>query len=364
MKKALIISLYGKFNYGNKLQNFAVKELLKENDIEGEVLRYKLPGYVNSKKSITLAKVVSKVKKKFRPLIVGKEYVAKREQNFDKFNQNIKYTSELETNFDMENLKKYDKAYDYNFIGSDQVWGLKSSKRPQLAFALFSDKNKNIAIAASFGVDNIPNEFLENYKKGLINVKYKSIREEAGCKLVKNITNEDAVLVCDQTMAIDISVWDKISAKPEGLTNKPFILCYFVESTNSSRRKKIKQLAETKGYEVISLNDTHDKKAYSYGPSEFIYLIKNAKLIITDSFHCSLFSILYKKNFYVLDRVDSGHTTGSRIDTLLAKFDITSRKVMDVPMDIQEIKYINSEKIVEEEKKKIREFLKKAISEA
>lgn len=363
MKKGLIISLYGNNNYGNKLQNYAVKELLKENDIEGEVLRYKLPGYLNSKKSITLSKVVSKVKKKFRPLIVGKEYVAKRRQNFDKFNQNINYTSELETNFDIENLKKYDKAYDYNFIGSDQIWGLKVSKMPQLTFALFSDKNKNIAISASFGIDNIPNEFIENYEKGLINVKYKSIREEAGCKLVKSITNEDALLVCDPTMAIDVSVWDKLSKKPEDLIDKPFILCYFVESTSSDRRKKIKQLAETMGCDVISLNDTYDKKAYSYGPSEFIYLVKNSKLIITDSFHCSLFSILYKKSFYVLDRVDSGHATGSRIDTLLAKFDITSRKVTDIPMDIQEIEYINSEGIVEEEKKKIRAFLKKAISE-
>ena len=62
---------------------------------------------------------------------------------------------------------------------------------------------------------------------------------------------------------------------------------------------------------------------YSIGPNEFLWLIKNAEMVITDSFHATVFSIIFQKDFTVVQRIGEGDTF-DRIDTLLKNFDINT----------------------------------------
>lgn len=360
MKKALVISLYGNYNYGNKLQNFAVQKYLKELDIDSEILRYQLKVNPDLKHNLSIKKIYSKLLLKLNQKLVGNQVLQDRKQNFDRFNQNIKYTEKMIQNVD--ELKDIENQYDYNIIGSDQIWNLGISRIPELCFAGFSNKERNIAFSASFGVDEIPRDCKERYINGLNNFSSISVREDEGKKIVEEFCNKDVEVLLDPTMLINRKVWDEVLVKPKFLDeDEKYILTYFVERTSKERKKKINEIAKKKNLKVISLNDFSNKLVYSIGPEEFIHLIKNAEVIYTDSFHCAVFSILYEKAFYVLKRIDTNGKTNSRIKTLLRRFELTDRSIEQIGEDYSKCDYSNKETILENEKLKAEKFLKEAL---
>ena len=109
-------------------------------------------------------------------------------------------------------------------------------------------------------------------------------------------------------------------------TKKPkYILNYFLGNLSPKRRKEIERVAKENNCEIINILDKNDP-LYVSGPSEFLYLEKNAFLICTDSFHSSVFAILYNRPFVVFDREEKGiENMGSRIDTLINKFKMNNR---------------------------------------
>ena len=126
----------------------------------------------------------------------------------------------------------------------------------------------------------------------------------------------------------------------------------------------IEDFAKKNSCKIINI---FDKKSpfYAIGPSEFLYLEKHAFLICTDSFHASVFAILYNKPFVVFER--KANNTGkmnSRIDTLLNKFHLESQKFNGVEISKEYLNsdYSESYKIIENERKKSQEFLKKALN--
>ena len=137
------------------------------------------------------------------------------------------------------------------------------------------------------------------------------------------------------------------------------ILNYFLGEISKDRKKEIEKIATENNCDVINILDTNSP-FYNCGPGEFLYLEKNAFLVCTDSFHSSVFSIIYDTPFVVFERQDKFDSMNSRIDTLLSKFKY--RKFNgNISNDLLKCDYSEAKEILEREKEKSREYLCKAL---
>ena len=156
--------------------------------------------------------------------------------------------------------------------------------------------------------------------------------------------------------------WDKVSKKPSQLKSKNFILNYFLGELSEERKKAINKIANENNCDIINIMDKNDP-FNECGPSEFLYLEKNAFLICTDSFHSSVFAIIYNRPFVIFERESKDEKMNSRIETLLTKLNIKNRKYngIEITKENLEHDYSDAFKKLEEEKQKSREFLEKAL---
>ena len=366
MDKIAIISLPGYFNYGNRLQNYALQNYVNNlsndflvNSIWFEGLELKM----YKKYSITVKNIWKYIfnGNNFRRFVNcgGCYFEVIREYNFKKFTN--KY---IDTVF-CKNLEKMNDDYNYFIVGSDQVWNPNCPDLKHNEFLQFADKNKRIAYAASFGVSEIKTDNIEIVKKGLEGIDYVSVREHAGAKIVKDLTGKDVPVLVDPTLLLTVEEWEQVMERPVWYRDKKYILVYFLSDLPYKIKNDIQNLAERYNLEIINLMDKENIDYYCSSPSEFLYLIKNCSLMYTDSFHGTVFSILNKRPFVIGSR-ECGVNMDSRIDTLLSMFGLENRKIFKEnnyeianPMEIE---YPNVEVILERERQRSREFLCKALN--
>lgn len=339
MKKVGIITLNGNTNFGNRLQNYALQTVIKKNNCSVDTIwfcNYKI--YFKEK----LKKIVF-------------YFINKRQYNFIYFSR--KY---IKTKYYFSN--KISNKYDKFVVGSDQVWNYNYLSFNFDYLLSFSPKEKNIAYSASFGVDNIVTNYKNIFIKGLNNIKYISVREDRGKKIVEELTGrKDIEVLIDPTMLLTKNEWEKVSKKPKMLKNKKYILNYFLGELSSERKKEIEKIAKENNCEIINILDK-ESPFYICGPSEFLYLEKNAFLICTDSFHSSVFAILFNRPFVVFDREDKEESMNSRIDTLLNKFELNNRRYNGkITNELLKNDYNKVYNILEIERKKANTFLKNVL---
>lgn len=356
-KKILIITLYGNFNFGNKLQNYALQEKIKSLGFDVETLVYK---YTSPSKIKNVKRVLVETIKKIILIDNDKE----REKKFLRFNSKyLNFKSGVVTYYKVD--KKTTNDYDYYIYGSDQIWNPYYIECSPLLMGELTNKEKNISYAASFGISQLPDEVKNKYKESLNNFKFISLREEEGKKIVDDLReNKDSTVLIDPTMLLTSEDWDKIIKKPTGLETKKYILNCFLGELSFDKKKVIQDFAIQNNCDII---DIYDKESlfYNIDPSEFLYLEKNAYLICTDSFHSCVFSILFNRPFVVFERESNTlNDMYSRIDNLLSKFKIENRKYNGKCITDDNLKcdYKASLKILEEERKKSDEFLKMSLN--
>lgn len=381
MKKIGIITIYDNNNYGNKLQNYATQEIIKSCNkfevctIKNKDINLNFVYKVKVKIKEIIKYCLKPIIKKLRPTIsfktLDKNYKKStklRLENFEKFDQLIDKTKKYE--YMQKPNSKLNNEYDYFIAGSDQVWNPNFFNKPKnkikpLFLLNFADDNKKISFAASFGISELPNEAEDEAKRAFNSFKAISVREEQGKKIIKNLTGrEDIEVLLDPSMLLTTKEWDKVAKKPSQIkSDRKFILNYFLGNLSASRKEQINKIAKENDCYIINILDYKDP-FYVCGPSEFLWLEKNAFLICTDSFHSSVFAILYNKPFVVFDREQKGmNNMGSRIDTLLSKFQLEDRRYngKEITKENLEHDYTNAYKILEEEREKSKKFLEKAL---
>ena len=228
-------------------------------------------------------------------------------------------------------------------------------------FLTFAESEKRNSFSASFGISDIEKwrDYYIDRLKGLNKI---SVREERGKEIVEELTGrKDVKVLVDPTMLLTDKEWDMVLRKPKQLKNDKYILNYFLGNLSEERKKEIERIAKENNCEIINILDKNSP-FYQTGPSEFLYLEKNAFLICTDSFHSSVFAILYNRPFIVFDREDANVKMNSRLDTLLKKFKLENRWYKDRITEEQlQVDYKESYIILGEERKKAEEFLENAI---
>lgn len=349
MKKVGIVTINDNNNYGNRLQNYAVQETLKK--LKVEPITIKNEPATNTRNKYILRKLKSIFNKGSYSKIL------ERKKCFEEFNKNIVFSNKKVTPY--SKLKEYE----YFLVGSDQVWNPNFGRLRDVDLLEFVEPYKRISFSASFGISNLPEQYNENLKNALKNYKAISVREDAGKKIIEDVVGrKDVEVLVDPTMLLAAEEWDKVAKKPEQLKTDRYILNYFLGELSEKRKKEIDRIAKENNCEVINILDVNSP-FYKTGPSEFLYLEKNAFLVCTDSFHSCVFATLFNKPFIIFNREDSHVSMNSRIETLIKKLELKNREYNGKEITRENLNhdYTEAYKILDEERKKSIKFLRKAL---
>ena len=326
-----IITIDDYTNYGNRLQNYALTKLIERE------------GYnvVNGIRVITkedwINRTESPLKKKIKqaiPYWFYKHYIYKspkektgllksREENFLKFISD--YTTLIEPVISATHVQANKilepLGIDYYIVGSDQVWNPYFGGK-EYEFLTFTESTKRYSFAASIGVDNLPENVKGFYKKDLLKFRYLSVREEQAALVIKDLVNREVDVTLDPTLLLEKSEWDKIIKKPSIKIDKQYICAYFLGEVP----KAVYSFSEKEGLPIYFLNDINYRELFIIEPREFLYILKNAEFVLTDSFHGTAFSIKFHKEFYVFRRQGNKATNlFSRIESITRRFGLESR---------------------------------------
>jgi hypothetical protein len=378
MKRIAIHTIIDYVNYGNRLQNYATQEILKSLGYEVEsVINYPTKP-IEKGLAFTLKRIVNAIKlspltlinKTWEKIVDRKKkpiYEAcqrAKAKSFKAFSD--KYIVESDFTLRLENIPtKINDRYDFCVVGSDQIWNPNIRYGSSLDFLSYVSKEKRIALAPSFGVSVIPEEYKERYANYLNEMAFLSVREEKGAELIRGLCGRKAEVLVDPTLVLKSEDWSKITTPARNTADKKYLLTYFIGAVSNNRLAVLKNMAKVNNLELVMMNSLHDTDRYSADPAEFLDYIRSASLVCTDSFHCIIFSMHFNSPFVVFDREGKSAPMGSRIDTLLGKFRFEGRKqhLLEKNNQYFTINFDHVPEIMDVERKKVFEYLEKALKD-
>ena len=358
MKRVAIAGIYEKINYGTVLQCFALQKALEANQIDAKVInrkgiqkeisRNRRRYYRQHAVDISLYKAKlglvfhilrQKADKKFAA------EMAQRKNAFSAFVQEYISFTDAIANFSA--LTQFCKSVDSVLVGSDQLWLPVNLYGDFYTLSFVPDGVKRLSYATSFGISNMMEKERKIAQTFLQKMDWITVREKSGQKLVQELTSRDADLVCDPTILFTADEWDRYipSAKLKNIPEK-YIFCYFL-GKNRESREFARDLSRKTGLPIVALRHMDefidfdeafgDIAPYNAGPAEFIDLIRNAEYVCTDSFHGTVFSILYNREFFTFFRhsAKSRFSTNSRIESLLSVAELQERLITDNSIEVK-----------------------------
>ena len=311
-------------NFGNRLQNYALQTVLQELGHTVETIPNLI---IYKKRKNPLYKILLGVYGIFEWLILKNRNIIsglEKQEQFEKFDlEHFSFSSKYSTiDYISEDL---DKDYDAFIAGSDQIWNSNFTFNFEFNFLRFASAYKRISYAASFGSDHVNAEYVNKFTEYLSDMAYISVREIAGKKIVESLTDKTATVVLDPTMLIDVSRWAEMERKPKWAIGKNYILTYYLGDTRD-RKTIFEQVyninKEYSSYQVIDIFDPNIPEQYSITPDEFLWLVHHAALMITDSFHGTVFSIIFGTPFCTSPRIGGATSMQSRLDSLFEILEI------------------------------------------
>ena len=362
-EKIGIVTIQDDNNYGNRLQNFACIKILTQCGVICENICIT---FERNRIRLIFKKIISKRLIKLVKSIIKRESICiqySRTNLFEKFTKKM-VCKKIVTSFIKQGyIDKYFSDYKYCFVGSDQVWNPDFAGQDYY-FLNFVEPQKRIAFAASIGYTELPDDVLKRYTEHWKQMRYISVREESAADIIEKATGKRPDVFLDPTLLLTRKEWDEVKKQPKCNLPKKYILCLFL----GKMPEYIKEAYE-KAYdmELVILNDKAFPDYYVQGPSEFVWLVQNAELVLTDSFHCSVFSIIYHKQFWVFERDDIQlKNMFTRMETLLKRFDMMDRiQKRNAPVSFEKIseqRFIEAEDIRREERDRVLQIIGDIVS--
>lgn len=329
-------------NFGSMLQSYATQKVLSQYGIKYELIEYR--------KKYTPKFILKSIPRLLNHVIWEDKYAEFRKKSFLKKNPVLRdvaqqrvtafnkfrlqyFTAPRTVYTGYDSLVANSKKYSAFFTGSDQLWtpaGLPTN----FYNLMFADKDKlKISYASSFGVKQIPWYQRRRTRDYLQRIQFISCRETSGSHIVKELTGRSVPVVIDPTLHFTGEQWNEM-LPCEPFTKEKYILSYIL-GPDEKARAEVMNLKNRTGLKIISIPQFlapdlkfGDIAAKNAGPAEFVNLIRNAEFVCTDSFHGTVFSILFKKNFVVFNRYkDSyGASKNTRIDSLCNNLGLQERR--------------------------------------
>lgn len=337
----------GHNNYGTSLQGYAMLKKIQQLGYKVEVIQYtkrlsawqKMKFVVNALcagewKNIKHRLTFKQVLKKYPVYAVG---IAERTKAVDAYKQK-KLMPLFHEYIGYDALHKGSFNYDVVVVGSDQVWTPMSLPNKFFNLLFVDDSVRKVAYASSFGVSEIP-FFQRKATRAYLDRFYKiGVREQRGKEIVEELSHQKATVVADPTMLLSREDWEQEIADAHTTTEESYIFCYFL-GTNQEARKAAKELKEKTGYKIITIRHMDeyvpedeifgDEAPYAVDPNDFVRYISRASYVCTDSFHCTVFSIIFHRQFMTFYRFPNSSKTGrnSRIDSLFSMLGVNDKHI-------------------------------------
>lgn len=311
-------------NYGGVLQAYALQYTLKRMGhdpiiVEQEYLQqiniFKL--FLELPKRLLTKYIIKKRKYIFSEHKNNLFQIKRRKLTKPFIDENIQ--QEFVTNYNSIDLSQFE-AF---IVGSDQVWRPEYNEdiyRMFLSFIPYNYNIKRIAYAASFGTKEwvYTHEQTKKCSELLSRFDTVSVREIDGIDLCKEyFKREDAVCVLDPTLLLDRNDYEHICKNIPCLEGNT--LCAYILDLNNDIEFKLKTIADKKRLKLKIVSADNN---CTLSIPEWITMFRDAKCIITDSFHGTVFSIIFNKEFYSITNIERG---GSRFTSLLSLFGLINR---------------------------------------
>lgn len=365
MKVAIFTHRMG-HNYGGIIQNFALQTVVRNLGHEPETIDWHRLGRWESFRFAfgAIRRLPARwLKGDFKMLPLSPPWF--HYKNIDRF---ISQRIALSKSSRRTTLARYirQNGFEAIIVGSDQVWRPLYIEHIELMFLNFAEKLKvkRIAYAASFGVDNV-NEFSQRHlaecSRLLAKFDAVSVREKSGVALCGDMLHRpDTVHLLDPTMLLDPDDYDSVIGR--GRAAGRTLMCYILD-LNPGDAERVGQIA--KQLSLTAVIGRCDHQLTDDDTVEgWIAAIRDADCVVTDSFHGTVFSIIFNRPFLVTANAKRGN---ARLDSLLEMFGLEDRRInsldeltreaMNRPIDWQRVNALRESK-----KQQSLSFLRNALS--
>lgn len=340
-------------NYGALLQNYALQQALKKLGHDSETINYKSE-YIGKP-----CKLIHLKKKGLMKYLLGVAgyfiYLPRTKQN-NVFRKRIKYTEKVKK----VDLDKFSDCYDLYITGSDQVWNYNLTDFDDYYMLGFvKNKKKCNSYAASLGIAEIAEDKKSKFSKYIENYNYISVREQSAKEAIEKVSEHQINVVADPCVLLSQSEWDVVTKEAP---TEPYVYVYQL-GVSKDVVQLAKRLAKENGLKIIYTpfpvgTISSGKFHVTAGCEDIVTYIKNASYVVTDSFHGTLLSIIYHKEFYTKASGTHG-AVGNRITDLLKNYGLEERKIND-NLDLNlKIDYVSVQEHIEEN----RNFAYKALED-
>ena len=298
-------------NYGNRLQAYALNDYI-EQKLDKNVVSLSL-NFLCVKRIYykVLQRVLNKLFKKNLGVVQIPTEVANLKNKRLQLCKEFTHKKNVLNLFSKKELAV--QTFESVIVGSDTVWVQNEFAINKLKFLSFKLKRpfKKFSYAASFGKNWIPEKNKKYIKKYLDDFTAISVREKSSIELLKSIGVENVVHVCDPTLLLTVEEWSSVAEPVEAIQDK-YIFVYLL-GKDVEQRKSIQKLAKKYNLKIATIphadnvynsvdDDFGDYKLMDASPENWVWLIKNAEYVITDSFHGTIFSVIFSKRFIVINR--------------------------------------------------------------
>ena len=333
-KKVGLVTYYGN-NYGGCLQAYAIQTTIKGLGFEPRIIQVDTP-----LKDATINNVGRFINVLKNPIayLKRRKYISSLVKNntiraraFDRYRKEF---LEFDKSFILSASNQKGAENYHNLVcGSDQIWNPHLYGVHPVWTMKFAPEGANkVAYAPSLGISNIPEEFHADFRENLKDYSFLSCREQEGANSLSKVLGREVDVVLDPTLLLTPEQWHHF-ARPVDI-KKPYIFCYLFGNYEYIAEVK-KRVKAHFGLEIVCLPynlrelKANDQKLYDITPNQFVWLIENAKYVVTDSFHASVFSIKMSTPFVALKRTSDNDkkNMNSRLYTLLHTAGLEDRLV-------------------------------------
>ncbi len=331
MKKIGIITFHNSYNCGSMLESYAMQTIIEKQNIQTEIVNFSSDGQKELYSVWFRNNSIKNIIKNIILIPVHKRLINNNNKYEEFKNKNFKLSKQYNSGDKID-----EKDYDIVIAGSDQIWNITIKDADDVYFLNWVKNARKVAYSPSFGAKKISDYTtnIEKYQNYLTEFDALSIRENNGKKWLKELINKDVDVLLDPTLLLDCEDYDKIMATDIKINDK--YIFFYSPSFNINICKYVKKIADKYNLKVItwSTKSYCTKMIKKFGfvlpdyenPSMYLSLIKNAELVLTTSYHGTIFSTIYRKKFIT---IKNGEMYGNddRVITLLSQMDMMDRLI-------------------------------------
>ncbi|SDX70046.1 Polysaccharide pyruvyl transferase [Ruminococcaceae bacterium YAD3003] len=354
-KRVGIITFHCSFNYGSVLQAYALQEFIASLGYKSKIINYidkadfeqyrlfRTNSYKNNPK-IVLADIVFFLQHR------------RRKVSFESFQKNhFRLTETFRSECD---LSKLNSVFDIFVCGGDQIWNLNCTNGINGPYFLsfVNESKKLISYAPSMASDSFDSHYDNDLRKLLMRFNSISVRERDSVAYVERLISKKVTCAIDPTFLMERSFYESLIVNPN--EHKHYVFAYMI-ADDERLIDYLMSLAES-GVKVYFLSlhcysSLKVKNLYGISPEKFLGYIKYADYVVTNSFHATIFSIIFEKRFLVFNKGASS----SRISNLLDTLNLNERTDLSCINNSIDYNQVNS--VLEKWKYESKEYLIKAL---